>query len=113
MFATAATWLVVLLHLVFALAESVGWSTMAARFGFDAEATEITRSLALNQGAYNAGLAVVLGWAAATRRSDTVLAMLIYVVAMAVVGALSVRWTIFVIQGLPALIALAAIMRSR
>ena len=68
------------------------------------------RALALNQGAYNAGLAGVLAWALATGRTDTAIAMLVYVVAMAIVGAVSVRWTIFVVQGVPAVIALAALL---
>ncbi len=104
----AAALLVVLLHYVFALAESVGWGAMAARFGYDAAATEITRSLALNQGAYNAAVATVLAWAVLTERTDTAIAMLLFVLAMAVVGAVSVRWTIFVIQGVPAILALVA-----
>ena len=108
MIATITAWIVVVLHILFGLAESVGWSQMARRFGFNREATEITRSLALNQGAYNAGLACVLAWALVTGQAATVIAMLAYVVAMAVVGAVSVRWTIFVIQGIPALIALTA-----
>ena len=36
----------------------------------------------------------------------TATAMLAYVLAMAVVGGVSVRWTIFVIQGVPAALAL-------
>lgn len=108
MFATVMSWIVVVLHVVFGLAESVGWSQMARRFGYSPEATEQTRRLALNQGAYNAGLAGVLAWALASGHGATVTAMLAYVVAMAVVGAASVRWTIFVVQGVPALVALAA-----
>ncbi|MCB9592131.1 MAG: DUF1304 family protein [Sandaracinaceae bacterium] len=106
--ATVTGWIVVALHVLFGLAESVGWNQMARRFGYDKEKTETTRSLALNQGAYNAGLAAVLGWALATGQTATVIAMLAYVVAMAVVGAVSVRWTIFVIQGVPATLALVA-----
>lgn len=101
--ATVATWLVVLLHIAFALGESVGWDTMARRFRIDAEAT---RALALNQGAYNAGLASVLAWALLTGQAATVTAMLLYVVAMSIVGGLSVRPTIFLFQGVPALLAL-------
>lgn len=108
MLATVTAWIVVSLHVLFGLAESVGWSGMARRFGYDRQATETTRALALNQGAYNAGLAGVLAWALLTGQSATVVAMLVYVVVMAAVGALSVRWTIFVIQGIPALLALAA-----
>ncbi|MFT5681505.1 MAG: putative membrane protein, partial [Myxococcota bacterium] len=55
--------------------------------------------LALNQDAYNAGLAVVLGWALVTGRPDTAAAMLLFVLAMSIVGALSVRWTLLVVQG--------------
>jgi len=103
-------WLVVGLHVLFGLAETVGWSAMAARFGYDPYRTEITRPLALNQGAYNLGLATVLGWALATGRTQTAVAMLAYVVAMGVVGAVSVRWTIFLVQGVPAVIAIIALM---
>lgn len=108
MLALVTTWIVVALHVGFALAESVGWSKMARSFGLGREATETTRSLAMNQGAYNAGLAAVLAWALVTGRPETVVAMLVYVVAMAIVGAVTVRWTIFVVQGVPAVIALAA-----
>ncbi|MCA9490362.1 MAG: DUF1304 domain-containing protein [Myxococcales bacterium] len=104
--ATVTGWIVVALHVLFGLAESVGWNQMARRFGYDKEKTETTRSLALNQGAYNAGLAAVLAWALVTGQAATVVAMLAYVFAMAVVGAVSVRWTIFLIQGVPALVAL-------
>ncbi len=110
MLATIAAWIVVVLHVLFGLAESVGWSQMARRFGYDADGVEKTRALALNQGAYNAGLAAVLAWALLAAQPATVVAMLAYVVAMAIVGALSVRWTIFVIQGVPALLALGAAM---
>ena len=109
MLATIPAWTVVALHVLFGLAESVGWSGMARRFGYDREKTEITRALALNQGAYNAGLAGVLAWALVTGRTDTAVAMLVYVLVMAIVGAASVRWTIFVVQGVPAVIALAAL----
>jgi putative membrane protein len=110
MMATALAWIVVVLHGIFALGESVGWSQMGRRFGLTPEAVEHTRALALNQGAYNLGLAAVLGWAVATGQTRTVVAMLVFVVAMAVVGAASVRWTIFVVQGVPAVAALAALL---
>ena len=110
MLATIPAWIVVALHVLFGLAESVGWTGMARRFGYNREKTEITRALALNQGSYNAGLAGVLAWALLTGRTDTAVAMLVYVVVMAIVGAVSVRWTIFVVQGVPAVIALAAML---
>ncbi len=106
MLATAAAGLVAVLHVLFGLAESVGWSKMARRFGYDAQATETTRSLALNQGAYNAGIAGVLGWALVTGDGPAVTALLLFVVAMAVVGAVTASWQIFLVQGVPALLAL-------
>jgi len=109
MLATIPAWTVVALHVLFGLAESVGWSGMARRFGYDREKTEITRALALNQGAYNAGLAGMLAWALVTGRTDTAMAMLVYVLVMGIVGAVSVRWTIFVVQGVPAVVALATL----
>lgn len=109
MLATIPAWTVVALHVLFGLAESVGWSGMARRFGYDREKTEITRALALNQGAYNAGLAGMLAWALVTGRTDTAMATLVYVLVMAIVGAVSVRWTIFVVQGVPAVVALATL----
>ncbi|MGE0786183.1 MAG: DUF1304 domain-containing protein [Sandaracinaceae bacterium] len=108
MIAIAATCLVILLHYSFGLAESVGWTQMARRFGYDADATEKTRKLALNQGAYNAGVATVLGWALWAGQPGTVLALLVFIVAMAIVGAVTVRWTIFVLQGVPAVLAIVA-----
>lgn len=100
------TLIVVLLHVAFLYMETIGWTRMARRFGYNAEKAEITRPLALNQGAYNGGLALVLLWALLSGHTATVIAMLVYVVAMAIVGALSVSRRIFVIQGVPALIAL-------
>jgi len=106
MFAVIVAWIVVVLHVVFATAESIGWSQMGRRFGLSADAIEHTRALAANQGAYNLGLAVVLGWALATGQDRTVIAMLLYVVAMSLVGAATVRWSILVVQGVPAALAL-------
>ena len=108
MLATVFAWIVVGLHVLFGLAESVGWSQMARRFGYSREATETTRALALNQGAYNIGFAAVLAWALVTGQGPTVIALLSFITAMAVVGAVSVRWTIFLIQGVPAVVALLA-----
>jgi len=108
MLATVFAWIVVGLHVLFALAESVGWTQMARRFGYSREATEHTRRLALNQGAYNLGFAGLLAWALIAAQGPTVIALLSFIIAMAVVGAVSVRWTIFVIQGGPAVVALVA-----
>ncbi|MCR9161095.1 MAG: DUF1304 domain-containing protein [Nannocystaceae bacterium] len=106
MLTTASVALVSLLHVAFAAGESVGWSRMAARFGYDAQKIEHTRALALNQGAYNLGIAAMLVFGLATSNAAMVQALLFFILAMAVVGATSVRWTIFAVQGVPALLAL-------
>ncbi len=107
MSAAIAVALVAVLHAVFAAAETVGWSGFARRLGYDAARIEATRPLALNQGFYNLGVAGLLTWALATGNAPAILALLAFVIAMSVVGALSVRWTIFALQGVPAIVALA------
>lgn len=109
MSATIAAVIVAVLHVAFAVGESVGWTAFARRLGYDDARIEATRPLALNQGAYNLGVAAMLGWAVYTSNWPTAQLLLLFIAAMSIVGALSVRWTIFVIQGLPALIALALI----
>ena len=109
MSATLAAVIVAVLHVAFAAGESVGWTAFARRFGYDDARIEATRPLALNQGAYNFGVAAMLAWAAFTSNWPTAQLLLIFIVAMSIVGALSVRWTIFAIQGLPAIVALALI----
>lgn len=110
MIAAVLAWLVVGLHVAFAIGEALLWPKLARRFGLRGDAIEHTRSLAQNQGAYNAGAAALLARAVSTGQSATVVALLAFIVAMSIVGALTVRWTIFVIQGVPALAALAAWM---
>ncbi len=107
-----ATAIVAALHVAFAAGESIGWTAFASRFGYSKEKIEHTRALALNQGAYNLGVAVMLGIALGTGDWSTVQVILGFIIAMAIVGAVSVRWTIFVVQGLPAVIALGLVMTS-
>lgn len=113
MLAAIPAWLVVLLHIAFGMAESVGWTQLATRFGYKPEAIETTRMLALNQGAYNAGIAMVLAWSLATDRTPTAIAVLLFIVAMGLVGGATARWTIVVLQSVPAAIAVAALMFMR
>lgn len=109
---TVLVLIVAVLHVVFAALESFGWTAFATRFGYSKQKIEHTRSLALNQGAYNFGVAVMLGIALSSGNWATIEVLLGFIVAMAVVGATSVRWTIFVIQGLPAVIALGSTLTS-
>jgi len=110
MMATAAaafTVLVALLHFLFMAGETIGWDQMARRFGFSKDEAETTRMLAINQGFYNGAVSCVLLWALFAGHPATVTAMLLFVIAMSVVGALTARWSIIIIQGAPAVVALA------
>lgn len=109
--ALALILLVAALHTVFFVFESVLWTTpgVRRRFGQTEASAETTRVLALNQGAYNLGLAVLLAWAALTSRGDLAQALLLYVIAMGVVGGATAKRSILLIQAAPALAALAAL----
>ena len=101
--------LVAVLHVVFAAAETVGWSGFARRMGYGPERIEATRQLAANQGAYNFGVAAMLGWSLYGGQAGAVSMLLLFIVAMSIVGATTVRWTIFLIQGVPAILALGCV----
>ena len=107
--AQLAVALVVLLHVVFAAAESIGWQAFATRMGYSRGRIEATRQLAANQGAYNLGIAAMLGWSMMFGNWDAVAMLLAFIVVMGIVGALTVRWTIFVVQGIPAILGLALV----
>ena len=108
MAAAAATVLVAALHLGFFVLESVLWTHRIGRrtFGLSAQDAETTRVLASNQGVYNAMLAVGLLWGLYSGQSATTMFLLVYVVAVGIYGAVSVKPTIFVLQALPALLAI-------
>ncbi len=103
-----ATVVVALLHIGFLYMETLGWNGMAKGMGKSREYADTTRMLALNQGFYNAGIGALLLWARLTGESATAIAVLLFIVVMAVVGAVSASPRIFLIQGVPALIALGA-----
>ncbi|MCB9562790.1 MAG: DUF1304 domain-containing protein [Kofleriaceae bacterium] len=96
-------------HLGFMVLESVLWTTPTGRriFAQTVEGAEATRVLALNQGCYNGGVAGLLGWAALTGHVDATAALLIFVIAMGVVGAVTAKPTILLAQAAPAAVALA------
>ena len=106
--ATFAVILVAALHVVFFILESVLWTSPKVRraFGNTAETAEATRVLALNQGFYNLGVAVLLLWFHAAANVAAVAGVLVFIAAMGVVGAVSASRAIIVLQTLPALVAL-------
>src|SRR5262245_43139338 len=99
------------LHIVFWILESFLWTKPFGLkfFQQSKEAAEATKVLALNQGYYNAGAAVLLVWAALGGHADFTIALLLFIVAMGVVGGLTAKKSILAVQALPAAIAGAAV----
>ena len=82
---------------------------LARQMGFDRRQMKTTRTLAFNQGFYNAGVALLLAWSLMMGLWATSVAMLIFVAAMGIIGALSAHPVIFLVQSGPALLALASL----
>ena len=73
---------------------------------------EATRVLAANQGLYNGFLAAGLLWGLATRQWNVVVFFLACVVVAALYGGYSVSRRIFFVQGLPAILAIVAVLAA-
>lgn len=114
--ATILTALCALEHAGFFVLEALLWKKPLGleTFQMDAAKAESTAQLAVNQGFYNLFLAAGLAWAALSPPGAPLrLYTLGFVVAAAVVGGATVSIRILVIQGLPALLALAATLPAR
>ena len=103
---------VALLHLYFLVLEMFLWTRPLGlrTFRNTPEKAELTRVLAANQGLYNGFLAAGLLYAVATGSREFALFFLACVVVAALYGAWSVNKRIFMVQGVPALAALAALL---
>ena len=103
--------LVALLHLYFLVLEMFLWTRPLGlkTFRNTPEKAETTRVLAANQGLYNGFLAAGLLYAAITGSREFALFFLACVVVAGLYGAYSVNKRIFLVQALPALLALAAV----
>ncbi|GHB99745.1 membrane protein [Thermomonas carbonis] len=101
-----------LLHLYFLVLEMFLWTRPLGlkTFRNTPEKAETTRVLAANQGLYNGFLAAGLFYAIATGSREFALFFLACVIIAALYGAYSVNKRIFVVQGVPALAALAAVL---
>ena len=104
--------LVALLHLYFLVLEMFLWTRPLGlrTFRNTPEKAELTRVLAANQRLYNGFLAAGLLYAVATGSREFALFFLACVVVAALYGAWSVNKRIFMVQGVPALAALAALL---
>ena len=104
--------LVALLHLYFLVLEMFLWTRPLGlkTFRNTPDKAEVTRVLAANQGLYNGFLAAGLLYAAITGSREFALFFLACVVVAGLYGAYSVNKRIFVVQGVPALAGLAAVL---
>jgi putative membrane protein len=111
--------LVALLHGYFLVLEMFLWQTPAGMqaFGTTPESAAATAVLAANQGLYNGFLAAGLLWAligyGVARGRPILTFFLLCVVVAGVYGAATANPRIFVVQALPALLALASVWATR
>jgi putative membrane protein len=103
-------------HLYFLYLEMFAWTASSTRrsFGTTAEFAEASKSLAANQGLYNGFLAAGLIWSIVHPDplvgKQIALFFLACVLVAAAYGGWSVKRSIMLIQGLPALLALLALL---
>ena len=106
--------LVAALHLYFLVLEMFLWTTPTGRgvFGTDAAFAEESKALAANQGLYNGFLAAGLVWGLVADETDVQLFFAGCVVVAGVYGAATVNQRILLVQALPGLLALLAVLAA-
>jgi putative membrane protein len=109
--ATALILLVALLHVYFLVLEMFLWTRPLGLkvFRQSAEKAEQSRVLAANQGLYNGFLAAGLAYGIATGSREFEVFFLACVIVAGIYGAATVSRRIFIVQAVPALLALAAV----
>jgi len=105
---------VAFLHLAFFVLESFLWTKPAGRriFGLTPELAESTKSLAANQGVYNAFLAAGLIWSFFAREGsfEIKIFFLSCVIVAGIVGAITAKRSILFVQAFPGAIALLLVV---
>jgi putative membrane protein len=106
--------LVALLHVYFMYLEMVVWDKPLGlkTFRLTPEFAAASRALALNQGLYNGFLVAGLIWGLWLGQAGFAIKVFFLgcVVVAGIVGALTVNRRIFFVQGVPAIVALAALI---
>jgi len=102
------TGLVALLHMGFLIIEMFLWQHPIGRKVFDTseEFAANTAFMAQNQGLYNGFLVAGLVWGLISKKRDVVIFFLLCVIVAGIYGAVTVKPTIFVVQAVPAILAL-------
>lgn len=113
--AKSLTGLVALEHIFFLIVEMFLWQKPLGLKMFDItpEFAEQTAFMAQNQGLYNGFLAVGLIWALVADKRDVRIFFLLCVIVAGVFGAITVSPSIFVVQAVPAIIALVLTLLAR
>lgn len=108
--ATTSILFVAAAHLGFFVLEMFFWNHPFGRvlFSMTAEQSATTAVLAANQGLYNGFLAAGLVWGMTARKPDVTMFFLICVLVAGIFGGISASPSIFLVQALPASIAIAA-----
>ena len=106
--------LVAVLHLGFLVLEMFLWTKPAGRqiFGTDAAFAEESKVLAANQGLYNGFLAAGLLWGLLDDQTDVQVFFLACVIVAGAYGAATVNKRILVVQAVPAVLALVAVLAA-
>ncbi|MEW4371018.1 DUF1304 domain-containing protein [Paenibacillus kandeliae] len=110
--------LVAIEHLYILVMEMFLWTTprVMKTFGTTPELAQSTSSMAANQGLYNGFLAAGLIWSLLHPNADVAhqlaIFFLVCVIVAALYGGLSVKRSILLMQGLPAVIALLLVLVS-
>lgn len=110
--AIVLTALVALLHAYILYLEMFAWEEKRTRevFGTTEEFAKSTKVLAANQGLYNGFLSAGLFWGLIAGKTDVVVFFLLCVCVAAIYGASTVTKKILFTQGLPAFLALVAVL---
>ncbi|MGB0494746.1 MAG: DUF1304 domain-containing protein [Kangiellaceae bacterium] len=108
--------IVALEHIYFLVLEMFLWTTPIGlkTFNLTAEFAEQSAALAANQGLYNGFLAAGLIWSLFSKQQAYALKVffLVCIMTAAIFGALTAKFTILYIQGIPALLAFIFVMLS-
>ena len=106
--------LVALLHAYFLVLEMFLWTTPRGRavFGTTKEFADESAALAKNQGLYNGFLVAGLVWGLVADKDDVQIFFLACVIVAGLYGAVTVNKRILVVQAVPAVLALGAVLAS-
>src|SRR5262245_11337336 len=109
--ADIAAWVVTALHAAFAVMEMFLWQLpqVHSRLGFTRETAAIAAPIVRNAGLYNAFLTVALGAIILLPSYPQEIRVYLFgcAIVAGVVGAVTLKWTVFVLQSVPAIAALA------